>query len=393
MHTQSFDTIVIGLGAMGASTLLQLAKRGQRVLGIDRYNPPHDHGSTHGETRVTRCAIGEGSHYVPLVLRSHEIWRELEAETGAELLTQCGALIMAGNGDTAPVHGKTDFLATTIAAAQAYNIAHEVLRAPEVMARYPNLCLRGDETAYFEPEGGFVRPEACVRAQLHVARKHGATILPNTQVTAIENNGSGIRITTRDGTTHHAADAVLAAGSWSPGLAGPPIAPHLRILRQVLHWFETDTPELYTASRFPVFIWAHGNTADDSFYGFPIPHDGTGVKVAREQYATVTENPDHTDRTITRSEIQAMFDDHVAGRLLGLRPQSIQAKTCLYTSTQDGDFLIDHLPDNDRVLLLSACSGHGFKHSAALGETIAQSLTENTPLPTQFSTNRLSLSS
>ena len=173
-----FDTVVVGLGAMGAATLLQLARRGQRVLGVDRFDPPHDQGSTHGETRITRCGIGEGEVYVPLALRSHEIWRELEAETGMELLTQCGALILSGSETSAPVHGKADFLGCTIAAARRFGLAHEVLDAAGVMRRFPQFLLRGDETGYFEAGGGFVRPEACVSAQLNVARRLGAEVRP-----------------------------------------------------------------------------------------------------------------------------------------------------------------------------------------------------------------------
>lgn len=369
-----FDTIVIGLGAMGAATLLQLAKRGQRVVGVDRYDPPHNMGSTHGETRITRCAIGEGEIYVPLALRSHEIWRELEQETGTELLTQCGALILAGGTDMAPVHGKDDFVRRTIQAAKLYDIPHEVYDAPSVMRRFPQFQLRGDEIGYFEEVGGFVRPEACVAAQLTVAKRHGAVVRPHTQVTGIIQDGKGVCVTTADGGRIHAADAILTAGAWSPSLAGPRLAPHMRVLRQVLHWYKVADPAAFAPDRFPVFIWAHGNTANDSFYGFPTPHDGDGVKVAREQYHSTTPDPDSVQRDVATEEEQAMFHDQVRGRLVGVQPDVIKSKTCLYTMTADGDFIVARATENDRLLLVSACSGHGFKHSAGLGEAIAKSL-------------------
>jgi sarcosine oxidase len=387
---QHYDTAVIGLGAVGAATLLQLASRGQRVIGIDRYDPPHALGSTHGETRITRCAIGEGEMYVPLALRSHEIWRELEAETGLELLTQCGALILAGGGDMAPVHGKGDFVRRTIAAAQRYGLAHEVLDAAGVMQRFPQFRLRGDEIGYFETEGGFVRPENCVQAQLTVARRRGAEIRINTQVTAITRDGGGVCITTTAADRIFAAEVVLAAGAWSPGLAGPSLSPHMRVLRQVLHWFEPEYPADYAPERFPVFIWAHGNTPDDSFYGFPIPHDGTGVKVAREQYRTATADPDQVVRAVSEDEIAAMFNDQVRGRLVGVTGNSLRSATCMYTMTEDGDFIIERAPENDRLLLVSACSGHGFKHSAGLGEAVAEAVIsgQSARLPKGLSTRR-----
>ncbi len=374
MTADTYDTIVIGLGAVGAATLLQLARRGQRVVGLDRYDPPHAMGSTHGETRITRCAIGEGEIYVPLVLRSHAIWRELEADTGAELLTQCGALILGGGDSMAPVHGKADFVRRTIAAARRFDIPHEVLDADAIMRRFPQFQLRGNEIGYFEPVGGFVRPKACVRAQLTVARRLGAVTRSHAPVTAIARDGDGVCVTTADGSRVRAGEAVLAAGAWSPGLVGPALAPHMRVLRQVLHWFAPEQPASYAPECFPVFIWAHGNSSDDSFYGFPVPHDGDGVKVAREQYGTATADPDQVMRDVPEDEVRAMFRDQVQGRLAGVTSRAIQSRTCMYTMTADGDFVIQRAPGNDRVLLVSACSGHGFKHSAGLGEAVAEAL-------------------
>ena len=370
-----FDTIVIGLGAMGSASLLQLARCGQRVLGLDRYEPPHSLGSTHGETRITRCAIGEGEDYVPLVLRSHEIWREIEQETGAELLTECGALILAPGSGSALVHGKADFVRRTIAAAERFDIPHDVMSPDAVMRRFPQFRLRGDELAYFEPSGGFVRPERCVEAQLMLARRAGAEVRTGMQVTAIARDGDGVCVTTLDGSRFLASDVVLAAGAWSPGLAGATLAPQMAVTRQVLHWFDADDTALFAAERCPVFIWMHGDTAEQSFYGFPVPHDGAGVKVAMEQYLDVLDDPDLVRREVTPEEAAAMFDDHVQGRVVGVRPPALRSAICLYTMTPDADFLIAPAPENPRVLLVSACSGHGFKHSAALGEAVARRLT------------------
>lgn len=370
----SFDTIVVGLGAVGAATLWQLARRGQRVLGLDRWNPPHSNGSTHGDTRITRCAVGEGEMYVPLVLRSHEIWRELEAEGGDSLLTQCGALIMAGSGQGAVVHGKPDFVRTTIAAAERFGIAHEVLAPDEVMRRFPQFQLQGDELAYFEPSGGYVRPERCVAAQLDAARRLGAVVQGDTQIIRLERDGAGICATTAGGEQFRAAKAVLAAGVWSPGLAGPSLQRHMSVARQVLHWFQPEDPAAYAPERSPVFIWTHGNTAEDSFYGFPIPPGTHGVKLAREQYTDVTADPDQLQRDITMQEGLDLTRRHIHGRLRGLAAAPLRSVVCPYTNTPDGDFLVATLPHNDRALMVSACSGHGFKHSAGLGEAVANAV-------------------
>ena len=118
-----FDAIVIGLGAIGAATYYQLAQRGTQVLGIDRFNPPHDQGSSHGQSRISRLAIGEGDEYVPLVKASHRIWRELEALTGRQVFTRTGGLILAPRDRIAAHHGKSDFVRRTIACAERHGIA------------------------------------------------------------------------------------------------------------------------------------------------------------------------------------------------------------------------------------------------------------------------------
>src|SRR5262245_10292303 len=168
------DVVVVGLGAMGSAALYQLARRSVRVIGIDRFEPPHDHGSSHGESRITRQAIGEGAEYVPFALRSHEIWRELEAQTGRSLLAPVGGLIIGRRTDQG-IHGHANFIGNTIAAATRFGIEHEVLTAGEVAKRFPQFRLDGDETCYYEPGAGFLRPEACIAAQLDQARALGAS--------------------------------------------------------------------------------------------------------------------------------------------------------------------------------------------------------------------------
>ncbi len=378
---ESFDTVVIGLGAIGSACLLQLAQRGHRVLGLDRHDPPHIWGSTHGETRLTRCAVGEGEAYVPLVLRSHEIWRELEQETGMELLVQCGALILASGSGSAVVHGKDDFVRRTTAVAERFGIPHNVLDAGAVMRRFPQFRLRGDEIGYFEPGGGYVRPEACVEAQLALAKRRGAAVRTRTQATRIERDGSGVCVTTLGGNRVFAADAVLAAGAWSAGLLGGTLAPHLTITRQALHWFEPVAAAEFAPDRFPAFIWLHGDGPEDSFYGFPVAHGTQGVKVGTEQYVHTTPDPNALRREVSTEEAQAIFRDSVDGRLPGLSPRLLRSAACPYTNTPDGDFLVARAPENDRILLVSACSGHGFKHSAGLGETVAELLVAAEVMP------------
>ena len=167
---KKFDTIVCGLGAMGSAAVYQLAKRGNKVLGLDRFSPPHANGSSHGESRIIRQAIGEGEEYVPLVLRSYELWREIEKATGKELLTITGGLTLESQNSEAVMHGRRDFLDQAIRCAEKFNIRHEILETADIRKRYPQFAVT-DEHAYFEYETGFLRPELCIETQLHLARK------------------------------------------------------------------------------------------------------------------------------------------------------------------------------------------------------------------------------
>jgi sarcosine oxidase len=362
------DVAVVGLGAMGAAALYQLARRGVAAVGVDRHRPPHDHGSSHGETRITRRAVGEGVDYVPLVTRSHAIWRALEQATGMTLFVPCGGLVV-GRMDGGP----QGFLRETVRVAERCGIEHQLLDRHALVTRFPQFIgLGADDIAYFEPGAGYVLPEACIEAQLREAARLGAEIRTDTVVHDIVQQQGGVRIET-DGDTIVAERLVVAAGAWTAGLLGAPFDRLLRVTRQSLYWFAVDDPALYAVeSGFPIFIRAFGAKSDEFSYGFPTPAGSEGVKIATEsedevdieRYSAGPAVPDH----------DAFYRHFVAGRLAGVTPALIRSKSCVYTSTVDGRFIVDAHPAMDRVTVISACSGHGFKHSAAIGEAVAEQI-------------------
>ncbi len=373
-----FDVIVVGLGAVGSATSWQLARRGARVLGIDRYTPPHDQGSSHGHSRITRLAVGEGAEYVPLAQRSHHIWRELESALGIQLMVTTGGLILGPSDGRSEMHGRADFVGSTIALAQQFGIAHELLNADQIADRFPQFQLRGDERGYFEPEAGVLRPEHCVDAQLQMARRAGATLVKGEAVQGLSTTGEaepGTVTVTTDRDHYRAREVVVCAGNWLPALAGGRFALSLKVQRQTLHWFRPDQPAAYAPDRFPVFIWSHGPESADSFYGFPMADDVPGVKVATQQYEQVT-TPEEMDRRVAPHESVAMHAHHVRGRLRGVSDLRVHAAACAYTVAPDSRFVVERHPQMPGVLVVSACSGHGFKHSAAMGECVAQMLLE-----------------
>ncbi len=353
--TNTFDVIVLGLGAMGSATAYQLAKAGQSVLGIDRFFPPHTQGSSHGETRITRLACGEGPMYTQFARRSHEIWRELEAATGRDLLTQNSLMVISGKGPRAANHEKPDFLKTTIEIARENGIAHEILDGRQARARFPAFGLEDDDRIYLEPAGGFVRPEACVSAQLDCARKLGAQIHAGETVLSFRPSQTNVSVVT-DKATYVADRLVVTAGPWLPALLGEAWAPLFKVRRQVLYWFrpEDDSAKSFRPEQCPVFIWQL--PAPQSIYGFPaVDGPDHGVKIATEQYVDET-TPETVDRTVTDAETRKMYATYLRPFFPGLSDTCVKAAVCLYTCVDRARFIIDVHPelrqDRDRVAVL-----------------------------------------
>jgi len=367
---QRFDTIVLGLGAMGSAAAYRLSRRGNKVVGIDRFAPPHAFGSSHGDTRITRLAIGEGVHLTPLVMRSHELWREIERESGSKLLCSVGGLVISSPAKTSMLH-VPDFFANTVAAAKRYGVAHELLDAREIRKRFPQFRVHDDEIGYYEPEAGYLRPEECIRAQLKLAAAHGATLRLNEKVLAFEPSDKEVMVVTEK--SRYIADKlVLTAGAWLPQLLDSAYAKHFKIFRQLLFWFAVDGPiDPFLPGTCPVFIWELQGTRQ-AIYGFPAV-DGAkgGVKVATQQYERET-TADSASLDVGADEAAAMHRSYVAPYLPQLSQRCVKAVACLYTVTRDAGFVIDGHPESKRIIIASPCSGHGFKHSAAIGEALAE---------------------
>ena len=303
-------------------------------------------------------------------MRSHAIWREIERETGADILTQCGLLVLSGGGATAFTH-VPGFFANTVAAAQRCGVPHRMYDAPALREAFPAFAVADDAIGYFEPGGGFVRPEAAIRAELALAARHGATLHTHKTARAFEASATGVRVTT-DRATYTAGTLIVAAGPWLLTCLSPTSrsAAFIARTKAVVRRGRTDRP-VRARPAFPAFIWEAARAAASRVYGFPaIDGPRGGVKVATETYATTT-TPDSVARAVTPEEIAAVHADYVAPYFPALSPRCVRATTCLYTVTPDFGFVVDRHPRWRSVIVASPCSGHGFKHSAALGEVLA----------------------
>ncbi len=358
--TFTFDVIIVGLGAMGSAVACHLARRGGRVLGLDRFAPPHALGSSHGQTRIIREAYFEHPVYVPLIRRAYELWSELERQTGRTLFRQTGGL-MVGRPDSAVVAGAKR-------SAKEHSLQHEVLSAAEVRIRFPALQPRDGMIAVCEPRAGILFPEICVEAHLALARKQGADLRNDEPALSWEDDGGAVRVITSKA-AYSAGQLVLTAGSWIQSLLGDLKLP-LAVERQVQFWFEPKHPGQFQPERCPIHIWEH--EPGRFFYGFP--DLGGGVKVARHHEGAII-NPDSINREVGPEEVESMravvrqFLPDAHGPLRS-------AVVCMYTNTPDGHFFIDRHPAHARVWIASPCSGHGFKFSSVIGEVIADLLGE-----------------
>lgn len=365
---KNYDVVVIGLGAVGSATLYQLSKRGVSVLGIDQLDPPHNLGSSHGETRITRLAVGEGEDYVALAVRSLQIWKEIESKSGNQLYHQTGGVLMDSGVLPWDKHGTKSFLDQTISLAKKFNISHRVEDARQTVARFPHILLESTGKSYQESATGYLLPEQCIADQLDLAAKMGADLLKNIKVINLSPLGNKTAIQLNEGKIF-AKKIVLAAGGWIKDFLPDNEARKFKVCRQVLHWLAIDSfQDLWKKS--PVYMWGIGANPEDFIYGFP-SLDGKSVKMASESFVE-TSHPDYLNREVTADEQQKFWDAKIAGRFMGLSGKFLKSTVCFYTVTTDGRFVVRLLEGFSSVLVVSACSGHGFKHSPALGENLAQ---------------------
>ena len=375
-----FDAIVLGVGGVGSAALWQLARRGLRVLGIDRFGIAHDRGSSHGSTRIIRQAYFEHPSYVPLALRSYELWHEIEEQVREQLLYQVG-LVQVGPPDGEVVAG-------VLRSAAEHQLPVERLAPREAMKRWPALDVPEDAAAVFERRAGYLRVEACVRAHIAAAQRAGAELHTDEAVTGwrVETGGDVVVETERG--TYCAARLIIAAGAWAPELLNELAVPFV-VLRKPVFWYSTETPEFGT-SELPCFLYelnelnAEGEPAGAcEFYGFPAIDD-LGVKVAEHTGGIVVRDPRKVSRELLPAD-KARVEAFTTACLPALGYRMHAHRVCLYTMSPDRHFIVDRHPRHQQVVFAAGLSGHGFKFTPVLGEALADLAIDGaTKLPIGF---------
>jgi len=355
----NFDVIVLGLGAAGSSALYHLSKTGKKVCGIDQFAPPHSFGSSHGQSRIIRQAYHEHPQYVPLVKQAYMLWDELEKAWGRQLFRQTGG-IMLGNAHSGVVTGAE-------LSARSHDIPYEYLNNKDIRKRFPAFKPDDDTVGVLEKQAGILFPEECVKANLTLADSNGADVKTNERVTAVAPDANGVTVTT----THrkYTADKlIVSAGAWLGNLL-PDLQLPLTVERQVLFWFKAQQTQL-ALGELPIYIWEY--EAGKIFYGFP--DLGDGIKVAHHHAGRVIK-PAELVNDVDGKEVDAMTE--VVKRHFNIVPGFNYATTCMYTNTPDEHFIIDRHPQHSNIIIVSPCSGHGFKFASIMGKIFSDMALEN----------------
>jgi len=364
MSSSQYDVIVVGAGSMGSAAAYYLAAGGAKVLVFEQFSEtPHDHGSHAGQSRIIRKAYFEGPAYVPLMQRAYSNWEDLENLSGEKIFYRSGLLYYGPAGH--------EVIRGVKQASKDFEIPIEEITVGDQKERFPYRSFQHQNAMLLEPDAGFLLPGRAIRSFLDLAVKKNAVLKTGEKVLSWGSSASGVKVFT-DKDTYSADKLIFTAGAWTNKLLKG-ILP-LRITRQVIIWVEMKQPKEFDHEHFPCWMIA-GDEFKGVYYGFPYLSGEKfpghqGLKFAWH-HAALDTDPDEVDRLVTEEELHDIVK-RVAYYFPAVDSKIHAHQTCLYTNTPDEDFIIDHLPGtNERVIIASPCSGHGFKFASAIGEVLS----------------------
>ncbi|MRH41763.1 N-methyl-L-tryptophan oxidase [Aquibacillus halophilus] len=355
----TYDVIIVGAGSMGMAAGYYLSKQSKHVLLLDSHDPPHEQGSHHGETRIIRHAYGEGNSYVPMALRSQELWLELQEVAKEKLFIPTGVLNVA--------QPHSSFIKNVIKSADFYSLALEKLTAEQINKKWKGFNVSNDLVGYFESKSGVLFSEACIQSYRDLAMGNGAVLKSNIRVESVKINDEGnVTVKTNEG-EYQGNNLVLTAGKGMNNLLHMlklklPLLP----VRKTFSWFHSEE-SIYNSFNFPAFAF---DVPTGIYYGFP-SIEGAGVKIGRHDSGhpvTAGKNLEEFGYYPEDEEEVCRFSEKVMSSAMNHK----LGKTCTYMNTPDGDFVIDNHPNYQNVFIACGFSGHGFKFSSVVGEIISQ---------------------
>lgn len=377
MTQKNYDVIVLGVGSMGSATCYYLAKQGFKVLGIEQFTISHQLGSHGGQSRIIRQAYFEHPDYVPLLKRAYENWYVLEQESKVKLINRTGLLYLGKPNDP--------LISGTRNSAAEYDLRVDDLDAETMSKTYPQFDVPSDFDCLFEPNAGFVPPEKTIQLYGQLAVNYGATISTEEKVISWQEDGQSISVKTNKA-TYSCTKLVITAGPWTSKLV-PELTNKLKVTRQIIGWLATPNNDSFNLGNMPCWTLAD-ESYDGIFYGFPIlpvnkfGHPA-GLKIGHH-HPGIASDPDAINRSPTEEDRNILIE--MASKFIPEASQFfIDLKVCMYTNTDDANFIIDFLPGFDNVTVATGFSGHGFKFAPVMGEILADLATKGrTSQPIQF---------
>lgn len=354
-----YDVIVVGVGAHGSAAMYQVAKRGRSVLGLEKFFPAHDRGSSHGLSRIIRLVYHEDPSYVPLLRRAYELWEDLEHVTGSDILHITGGLDIVQPGGA---HEQMYW--DSRQTAELHKIEHEVLEPEEIHQRFPGYRLPSDYKAVYQKQSGIVAPERAILAHVKAALQFGADLKEQEAMQSWWPDGAGVVVKTAKG-VYRARKLVLTAGAWLPDIV-PQLQAVIKVERQVIAWFDLLEPDRFK-DNFPISII---NDERGSYYIFP-PFDHPGLKIGLFHHLKEVTKADDLDRNITARDEQVLREA-VARYFPYANGKMSRAAACMFANATDSHFIIDKMPNHPQVIICQACSGHGYKFASVIGEILAE---------------------
>ena len=348
---------VIGIGGTGSAALLALARQGHQVTGFERFEIGHNRGSSHGASRIIRYAYADAL-YSQMMQKALPMWEQLCQTTGLDLLVRSGGITFAASGN--PV------LVATEQALSATGVNHIIYDGRDAQKRFPMFKFDTKEQVIFHADAGFLRSSAIIHANTELAKDAGALVTSPVCITSIDTTGKRPLLTLDNGEQTLFDKVIVASGAYLDGLF-PWLNLRLSVTRQQVTYAEVgaESYSTFAPTRMPVWIDAASN-----WYGIPRDSDTLGVKIARHHLGPITD-PLFGSRNVSEADTTDAISVAEA-RLNGLTGMAVYSETCLYTNTKNEDFLIDTLPGTKDVLIVSGCSGHGFKFTILLGAIAAE---------------------
>jgi sarcosine oxidase len=343
------DVVVVGGGITGVATLRALVRGGLEAVLLEQFELGHARGSSHGTSRVFRLSYTDAA-YTRLAREALAHWRAFEQESGEQLIVHTGTVDL-GDGATETERSLAES-----------GIAYETMNGDAARLRWP-LRLDGVERAVFQPEGGYLLADRAYGSLLAAARAAGGEVVEQHHVTGIDAADGGVRIVTAGGEEFSAASVVVAAGAWARALLEPLgiVLPVVAARETVAYFAHPGAEELPAVIEYPSA--ARRLPAGQVYYALPAP--GRGLK-AGIHHSGLPTDPDEIGSP--DPQVVAATSVWIAQRFPDADPAPLDLDTCIYTNTEDASFVIE---PHGRVVVASACSGHGFKFAPLLGERIA----------------------